>query len=101
MVILNETKEIILFRIVQEAVNNIIRHSIATDICITLCYTKGFLKLQIQDNGKGFCLSEKISGPNHISGIYNMQHRAKLIEAEFEMDSKIGIGTSIIVTTPY
>jgi signal transduction histidine kinase len=99
-VMLKETKEIILFRIVQEAVNNIIRHSAATDIRISLCYSKEFLKLQIQDNGKGFHLNEQISGSN-INGIYNMQHRAKLIEAEFQMDSQIGNGTSISVTTPY
>jgi signal transduction histidine kinase len=100
-IILNETKEIILFRIVQEAVNNIIRHSGATDICVSLCYSKEFLRLQIHDNGKGFNLNEQISGSNHVSGIYNMQHRAKLIQAEFEMVSKIGTGTSITVTTPY
>jgi len=100
-VFLNETKEIILFRIVQEAVNNIIRHAIATDICIILNYSTEFLKLQIQDNGKGFSLNEQIEGPNHISGIYNMQQRAKLIEAGFEITSEIGNGTCINVTTPY
>jgi two-component system, NarL family, sensor kinase len=99
--LINETKEIILFRIIQEAVNNIIRHAAATDICISLCYQKNFLKLQVQDNGKGFSLNEQISGPNHIGGIYNMRHRAKLIEAEFQMESEIGKGTNITVTTPY
>jgi len=98
---LDETKEIILFRIVQEAVNNIIRHSKASDICISLCYSKEVLILQIKDNGRGFNLDERISGPHHISGIYNMQHRAKLIEAEFKMESKIGNGTSITVNTPF
>src|SRR5450755_891372 len=66
-VMLGETKEIILFRIVQEAVNNIIRHSTATDICIALYYSKDLLKLHIQDNGKGFNLNEQISGPNQVS----------------------------------
>ena len=100
-VFLNETKEIILFRIVQEAVNNIIRHATATDICIILFYSTEFLKLQIQDNGKGFSLNEQIAGPNYVSGIYNMQQRAKLIEAKFEITSEIGSGTCIKVTTPY
>jgi signal transduction histidine kinase len=100
-VMLKETKEIILFRIIQEAVNNVIRHATATDICLSLCYTKDFLKLKIQDNGKGFILDEQSSGAKSINGIYNMQHRAKLIEAEFEIESKPGNGTSIIVTTPY
>jgi two-component system, NarL family, sensor kinase len=98
---LTETKEIILFRIVQEAVNNIIRHAKATEICISLGYNRAFLKLVIQDNGKGFSLNDQILGTKHLNGIYNMQHRAKLIEAEFEIDSKPGNGTSITVTTPY
>jgi two-component system NarL family sensor kinase len=98
---LGETKEIILFRIVQEAVNNIIRHSKATDICISLCYLKDLVKLQVRDNGMGFSLNEKISSSSQINGIYNMQHRAKLINAEFQMDSQIGNGTSITVNTPY
>jgi len=98
---LDETKEIILFRIVQEAVNNIIRHSTATDISISLYYTRDFLRLNVQDNGKGFSLNEKISGLNQVNGIHNMQHRAKLINAEFQMDSEIGNGTTITVTSPF
>ncbi len=63
---LEETKEVFLFRIVQEAINNIIRHANATTINIFLNYSKNSLKLQIEDNGKGFNLNEQISGPNHI-----------------------------------
>ena len=98
---LDETKEIILFRIMQEAINNIIRHSKATNIMISLHYFPDFLKMHIQDNGKGFNLIEKSNGTNHLNGIYNMQHRAKIINAQFEMDTAVGNGTSIIVTTPY
>ncbi len=100
-VLLDDKKEIVLFRIVQEAINNIIRHSEATEICIKLDYLSNLLKLQIEDNGKGFSLEEKSTGPTQVSGIYNMQHRAKLIEAEFQLESKIGSGTSITVKTPY
>src|SRR6185295_4280382 len=92
---LDETKEIFLFRIVQEAVNNIIRHSKASDICISLCYENEQLIMQVKDNGIGFNLNEQISGTGQISGIYNMQHRANLIGAEFQMESNIGIGTCI------
>jgi two-component system, NarL family, sensor kinase len=100
-VVLDETKETVLFRIVQEAINNIIRHSAATEVCISLCYSENLLKLQIQDDGKGFNLNEQNSGTNHINGIRNMQQRAKFIEADFQFESKIGDGTKIIVTTPY
>jgi signal transduction histidine kinase len=98
---LPDTKEIFLFRIVQEAINNIIRHSKASEICISLEYSKNLLALQVRDNGNGFILDEKISGPDLVSGIYNMQHRAKIIEAEFEIDSQVGKGTCIKVITPY
>ncbi|HWZ21209.1 MAG TPA: ATP-binding protein [Cytophagaceae bacterium] len=98
---LPDTKEIFLFRIVQEAINNIIRHSKASDIWISLEYAKNFLALQVRDNGNGFILDEKISGPDLVSGIHNMQRRAKIIEAEFEIDSQVGKGTCIKVITPY
>jgi two-component system, NarL family, sensor kinase len=98
---LADTKEIFLFRIVQEAVNNIIRHSKASQICISLEYATNSLILQICDNGQGFLLNEKLSGPDLINGIYNMQRRAKIIEAEFEIDSQVGKGTCVKVVTPY
>jgi two-component system, NarL family, sensor kinase len=97
----DKTKEIILFRIVQEAINNIIRHSTATDISLSLSYEKDFLQLLVRDNGKGFDVSDQSMGPGSISGIYNMQQRANLVGAEFQLDSKIGCGTGIMVTTPY
>ncbi len=99
--LLTETKEVILFRIVQEAINNIIRHSMATDICIALDYCQNFLGLQIRDNGKGFSLQEQSSGLKAINGINNMRQRAKLIEAVFEMESQPGDGTRITINTPY
>lgn len=98
---LDETKEVFLFRIVQEAVNNIVRHANATVVNICLSYSKNALKLQIEDNGKGFNLNDQVSGLNHIGGIYNMQNRAKQIGAEIHIDSTIGNGTKIIVTTPF
>jgi len=98
---LPDTQEVFIFRIVQEAINNIIRHSKASEICISLEYTKTALILLIRDNGHGFHVNEKLSGPDICNGIYNMQRRAKLIEAEFEIESQIGKGTSIKVITPY
>jgi signal transduction histidine kinase len=98
---LPDTKEIFLFRIVQEAINNIIRHSKASEIWISLDYAENYLVVQIRDNGTGFTLDEKITGPDIVSGIYNMQRRAKIIEAEFEIDSQVGKGTCIKVITSY
>lgn len=98
---LNETKEIILFRILQEAVNNILRHSSATEIGIALSYQKDNLILQIEDNGRGFSMATQDLLPDQINGIYNMQHRAKLIKADFKIASELSKGTKITVNTPY
>jgi two-component system, NarL family, sensor kinase len=98
---LEETKEIFLYRIVQEAINNILRHANATSVNIYLVYSTDSLKLQIEDNGKGFDLNAQISAPNQFNGIYNMQNRAKLIGAEFIIESTVGRGTNIIIISPY
>jgi two-component system, NarL family, sensor kinase len=98
---LNEQKEIILFRILQEAINNIIRHSCASDILILLCSIKQELKMYIQDNGKGFDTRYFALNENNISGgLKNMQKRARLINADIDIESSIGKGTKITVTTP-
>jgi len=98
---LNEQKEIILFRILQEAVNNIVRHSSAGEIIILLSCIDNHVKMHIQDNGNGFdtgfLQKEKNCMPG---GINNMRKRAKLINAELDIESNPGRGTKITVTTP-
>jgi two-component system, NarL family, sensor kinase len=98
---LSEQKEIILFRILQEALNNIIRHSGASEILVFISSINNSVNMRIQDNGRGFDDSflrkPKI---NIIGGINIMQKRAKLINADFEIESQPGHGTKITVTTP-
>jgi two-component system, NarL family, sensor kinase len=98
---LSVTKEIILFRILQEAVNNIIRHSGATEIHISLNYHSECLILSIGDNGKGFSREEKLAVNSLSNGISNMQYRAQLIDAGFEINSEIEKGTTIHVNVNY
>ena len=98
---LNEQREIILFRILQEAVNNIIRHSCAREIIILLYCIENNVKMYIQDNGKGFDTNFLQNGKNNFTGgINNMQKRAKLIDADLDIESNPGKGTKITVTTP-
>jgi len=97
---ISEQKEIILFRILQEAVNNIIRHAAASDITILLSSNNAELKLHIQDNGKGFDIKNPYPASRKIGGITNMQQRAKLIDARFDIESILGKGTTITVLTP-
>ena len=97
----NDKKDIILFRIIQEALNNIIRHAAASEIAILLHSDGQFLKIQISDNGRGLELSELYSGLKTMNGIHNMEQRAKLINAKFLIESHPGKGTQITITTQY
>ncbi len=94
--------ELILFRIFQEVINNIIRHSKASSITVNVYFRPDNFRYQITDNGVGFDLSSvhqtevKKSG----LGIRNIQNRAQLIGASFELVSEPGKGTTVKITLP-
>lgn len=85
---------LILFRIIQESINNILKHSGAKNVAIQLEDSFQELKITISDNGKGFSMNSTKDG----SGLKNMELRAKLIHAEFSIQSILqeGTKTSII-----
>jgi len=94
---MEEQKEIILFRIMQEAINNTIRHANADIIRISLSCTPENIIMIIRDNGKGFDPLAQFNGSN---GINNMRKRARLIASELNIKSNEN-GTAIIINTPY
>jgi len=96
---LDEQKEIFILRILQEAINNVLRHSEATRIEILLSYRDNNLSLLVRDDGKGF--DKSIIGNSKTSGINNMMKRASMIEAFFFMETMPGKGTQINITVPY
>ncbi|WP_343611408.1 sensor histidine kinase [Chryseobacterium oranimense] len=85
---------LILFRIIQESINNILRHSRAKNVSIRLEDDAEILRIYISDNGKGFDPSKIQDG----SGLKNMELRAKLIHAEFSIQSEIDKGTQTSIT---
>ncbi|QHT66113.1 hypothetical protein GXP67_05230 [Rhodocytophaga rosea] len=89
---LDGEKKLIVFRIAQEALNNIIKHAKATKIKITLSFFPGQIQLNIQDNGRGFETFGLEKAGNGL-GTHNMYYRAKLIGASFSLQSKSGEGT--------
>ena len=94
---LDKQKELILFRIVQEVLNNIVKHAKAGKISVQTVYQPDMLQLTISDDGQGVDLSP-LNENNHSGfglGIRNMHNRAKLIGAEFNMSSALGIGTIV------
>jgi signal transduction histidine kinase len=96
----NPDKDLILFRITQEILNNIIKHSLATRIIIKLEYQETSLQLQIVDNGNGFDIDE-IPADQKGMGLQNIQKRAGIIGGEVIIRSQAGEGTSIDIFIPY
>jgi two-component system, NarL family, sensor kinase len=95
-------KELIVFRIVQETLNNIIKHAAAKKITITAFYNADTIALQVQDDGKGADLQVLAinDGENKSLGLRNMQNRAKIIGADFSIDTSIGKGTIVKLNIP-
>src|SRR5579863_6152016 len=99
---MEKQNELVIFRIVQETLNNIIKHSGATEITVLLVYSPEIFELSIMDNGQGFNLEaspEKYRGSSGL-GIKNMQNRAELIQAHFTISSDSGRGTFTKLTLP-
>lgn len=89
-------KELFLFRIAQEALNNVIKYAYASRATITLHYEKEELRLAIVDDGRGMDLTKK---PRLGSGLLNMESRAKLLNGSFNIESG-NEGTRITVIIP-
>jgi signal transduction histidine kinase len=83
---------------VQEALNNIVKHSQADQGYIKLLYDADFIYLSIQDNGKGFSLSESGSQGGH--GLHNIQERVKLLGGSLDLKSDTGKGTLMQIRVP-
>lgn len=88
-------KELILFRVFQEALNNIIKHAKATEIRVEIDYSDQQMRLRIADNGAGFQTEAASEG----IGLHNIRNRAALIGAKLEMDSSPA-GTILELTLP-
>ncbi len=87
-----------LFRIVQEALTNIVRHAGATRVRIRLHRTPSELLMTVQDDGKGFDAANDQAVPS--LGILGMRERAISSGATFDIDSRSGEGTCITVRVP-
>lgn len=92
--------EVALFRLAQEAVSNALKHSESEEITVKVEITKDFVILMIKDNGKGFDLKEAKEKKNKSFGLLGMKERVDLLEGTMTIDSKIGLGTFIMIKVP-
>ncbi|MCY7292011.1 MAG: sensor histidine kinase [Ferruginibacter sp.] len=93
---LSPQNEMVIFRIVQESLNNVLKHSKADNIRVNINYEVEYFKLSVSDDGAGFdadLLEAKKTG----IGLNNMKSRATLIGARFSINSKPWEGTTVLV----
>lgn len=92
--------ELIIFRIVQEAFNNIIKHSKAKTALLLLNYYSTHLVITIRDHGKGF-INESLDMSSGHAGLRNMESRAKMLNGQMKIASNPNQGTTLSFTLPF
>ena len=99
---LSESKLIIVYRVIQELFNNIIKHAHAGYACIVLKKAKNGVEIRISDNGKGF-LPDKSAVPGNMKrgfGLFTVKERIQNISGEIAINSAPGKGTTITLFIP-
>ena len=94
--------EFTLFRIVQESVRNIERHSQALKAEISVGFDEDKIRVSVSDNGKGFQLSGSLVDLVHTGklGLAGMEERARLLNGSIKIESEPGKGTTVMVEIP-
>lgn len=87
-----------IFRIYQESLTNVARHSGARNVTADLDIKDGYLSLSITDNGKGFANAN--SGQRKTLGLLGMRERAFMIGGQLDIDSEPGRGTTVSIVVP-
>jgi two-component system NarL family sensor kinase len=100
--LLDHQTEIILFRIVQEMLNNIVKHAKASKVEVRLSHKTELIVLEIKDNGVGFDPEALFARQERMKGLglMNIRKRASLIGGTFHINSAKNSGTAIRITIP-
>jgi PAS domain S-box-containing protein len=99
---LSPSLEIALFRVVQEAFNNIAKHAHANKAIVSVHFKKDSIKIYIKDNGTGFDVQEFISSKNRSRGLglLSMRERVELVNGSLVIKSSPGQGAEITIDVP-
>ncbi|MEN2281748.1 sensor histidine kinase [Algoriphagus sp. SE2] len=95
---LDKKSELQLYRILQESINNVLKHSEASALRVTFQKIEERIELKIEDNGKGFDFSEKLNDFQSL-GLKTLKERISSIDGSMKVISQKGNGTSLIFIT--
>ena len=96
---LNENVQIVMFRVIQECINNTIKHAFASEIFITVKQDPQGILATFRDNGKGFDIDSSQS-KSHGMGLENIKSRIEFLKGTFMLESEKAKGTTVIVKIP-
>lgn len=89
--------EIVFYRVIKELINNTIKHAEAKTIFIKLDYDQEILKLEYNDDGKGFDLKEVLKNQKRGIGLFNILNRAKTINGRYSFETQKNRGIKFIL----
>lgn len=92
---LNASTEIMLYRIIQELLNNIIKHAQATEAIIQFVRDENRLSISVEDNGRGFSMADVKDASS--AGMETIQSRVDYLNGKLTIDSQKGMGTTIMM----
>jgi signal transduction histidine kinase len=92
--------EIGAYRIIQEAVNNALKHSNATVVTIRTRFTNGTLGITVSDDGQGFSVEEETSIYGQHAGLIGMRERARSLGGGLSVSSTVAQGTTVSADIP-
>ena len=92
--------ETTIYRIVQEALTNVVRHARAQNVSVMIDRRERKVLLVIEDDGVGFDPAQMVDGPRPHLGLYGMRERAELLGGKFTVESSAGQGTTLFVDLP-
>ncbi len=99
--VLGAGREIVLFRVIQEAVTNALRHADARRIDVRLEPVGAAVRLEVRDDGRGFASEASLSGgASRTFGLFGMQERVRDLGGRFEVTSRPGEGTCVVAEVP-
>jgi len=98
--ILNSLNKLIVYRIVQESLNNIIKHSGAKNVVIRMDVRKDSINGSVSDDGKGFDADSFMEAKDKSFGLSSMKERAEIAHGSITIKSVVGKGTKIMFSIP-
>lgn len=93
---LGSDQQLVLYRVTQEALNNIARHAGASNVAVEIARVDGHVDLEVTDDGRGFDVASEVRG----LGLDGMAERARLVDGQFDVVAKPGRGTTLRLRVP-